>query len=106
MGGYFLKKKERFHNENSDAVHKCVCVAPHPGFLLPFSLFLKAELYLRDLNGGYYTLPLNQEEQLRKAWVTPQKRDVLTMRTSGYHRAVDTSYWSVIFLCSSYGDIA
>lgn len=56
MEGYFPEKKERFHNENSDAVHKCVCVAPHRGFLLPFSLLLNAELYLRDLNGGYYTL--------------------------------------------------
>lgn len=49
-------KKERFHNKNSDAVHKCVCVAPHCGFLLFFSLLLNAELYLRDLNGGHYTL--------------------------------------------------
>lgn len=67
-------KTEAFHNKNSHIVHSCICIAPHPGLLFPFSPFLKAESYLRDLNGGRYTLPINNEEKQRKTWVIYQDK--------------------------------
>ena len=69
-------KTEAFHNKNSHIVHSCICIAPHPGLLFPFSPFLKAESYLRDLNGGRYTLPINNEEKQRK---TKGKMDIETL---------------------------
>lgn len=104
MGGYFPEKKRKVSQRKFRCSPQVCLRSSSPWLPPPFQSLSKGRIISKRLEWWLLHSPSKPGRTTEKSLGDPSEK--VTMRTSGYHRAVDTSYWSVIFLCSSYGDIA